>query len=57
MSIDFTLFALGMALAVGGYLLGRRHGRAAEQAAAARLAPMPGSGNRTQDGPPPKGRV
>ena len=57
MSFDFTFWALGLAILGIGYALGRHHGRAAERDAAARIAPLPGSGNRTQDGPPPKNRV
>ncbi len=57
MGIDFILWALGLAVFGVGYAIGRHHGRKAESEAAARIAPMPGSTNRTQDGPPPKGRV
>ena len=57
MSIDFIFWALGLAVFGVGYAIGRHHGRKAESEAAARIAPMPGSTNRTQDGPPPKGRV
>ena len=56
MNADFLLY-LGAVVVCGGfYLLGRWHGRKAEQESAGRIAPIPSS-NRTQDGPPPKGRV
>ena len=56
MSPDFIVYAIVAVVVVAAYALGRWHGRRAEQERAGRIAPIPSS-NRTQDGPPPKGRV
>lgn len=56
MSPDFIVYAIAAVGYVAAYLLGRRHGRKAEQEGAARIAPTPNT-TRTQDGPPPKNRV
>ena len=57
MTTEFLIYLGGVAVFFIGYFLGRAAGRAAEREAAASIAPLPGSGNRTQDGPPPNGRV
>ena len=56
MNQDLIPLIINAAVLVLAYVLGRRHGRKAEQESASRIAPLPGN-TRTQDGPPPKNRA